>query len=216
MLLGDCDFGQIEPRVLAHLSKDPALCNLFNDGIDFHTYTADRLGIDRDRAKILNLSVGYRATFKSVSAQLKCADSEARNEIENWWALFPHLRRWQDQLIFESKKSGICTTLLGRRIRIDNLDQTNKWEREAAERQVINNITQGSAAEIMKMAMLAIDSKAPNLGLLVQVYDSLLFEAPIEDANAMGFVVDCMKYSTALDIPLTVDSKSGPNWGDCI
>lgn len=217
MVLGDCDFGQIEPRVLAHLSKDPAMLQMFNDGIDFHEFTAAKLGIDRQRAKILNLSVGYRATFKSVSQQLKCSDSEAQNEIDKWWNLFPTLRRWQESLIYESKKSGFCQTLLGRRIRVEELSNGNQWRREGAERQLINNITQGSAAEIMKLAMIKIEQNkahfSSEFGLLVQVYDELLAEssAMSADINLMKW---CMELSTNLDCPLVVDSKTGPNWGD--
>ena len=213
MLMGDCDFGQIEPRVLAHLSKDPVLCKLFNDGTDFHQFTAERLGISRDRAKILNLSVGYRATFKSVSAQLQCTDREAQNEIDKWWSLFPSLRRWQDDLLYEANRSGYCTTLLGRRIKVDNLSNGNKWQREAAQRQLINNITQGSAAEIMKLAMIKCDKDLPNLGLLVQVYDELVFEEEesyMEDT--MALVLSCMENAIKLDVPLTVDCGIGPNW----
>jgi DNA polymerase-1 len=212
-LMGDCDFGQIEPRVLAHLSKDPVLCKLFNDGTDFHQFTAERLGISRDRAKILNLSVGYRATFKSVSAQLQCTDREAQNEIDKWWSLFPSLRRWQDDLLYEANRSGYCTTLLGRRIKVDNLSNGNKWQREAAQRQLINNITQGSAAEIMKLAMIKCDKDLPNLGLLVQVYDELVFEEEesyMEDT--MALVLSCMENAIKLDVPLTVDCGIGPNW----
>lgn len=218
MLLGDCDFGQIEPRVLAHLSKDPNMLRMFNDGIDFHTFTSEKLGIDRQRAKILNLSVGYRATFKSVSQQLKCSDSEAQNEIDKWWELFPKLRRWQDALIYDSKRSGFCTTLFGRRIKVDELSNGNQWRREGAERQLINNITQGSAAEIMKQAMILIDKRTKNLytssfGLLVQVYDELVAESfnMAEDLPNMKFDMErCVK----LDVPLVVDAKMGPNWGD--
>jgi DNA polymerase-1 len=95
-VFGDCDFGQIEPRLMAHMSKDKNLCDLFNSDIDFHSYTADRLSISRDRAKILNLSVGYRATWKSVSTQLKCEREEAQSQIDAWWGMFPGLRRWQE------------------------------------------------------------------------------------------------------------------------
>jgi len=215
MSMGDCDYGQIEPRVLAHLSDDPTLCDLFNDSVDFHTYTAERLGISRDRAKILNLSVGYRATFKSVAMQLKCSDKEAQNEIDKWWGLFPSLRRWQDRLIYETKRSGFCTTLLGRRIKVDGLSNGNKWQREAAERQVINNIAQGSAAEIMKRAMIDIDAGMPTIGLLVQVYDELVFEAPTADIeNVRNYVVDKMRNAVILKVPLTVDSGVGPNWNE--
>lgn len=217
MVMGDCDFGQIEPRVLAHLSKDPALCGLFNEGTDFHAYTASRLGIDRERAKVLNLSVGYRATFKSVSAQLRCSNEEAQKQIDNWWSLFPVLRRWQDKLIYDSKNSGYCTTLLGRRIRIDDLSHGNSWRREGAERQLINNITQGSATEIAKMGMIQIENNpklSPTFGLLVYVYDELLFESEhIEDDCAL--VVENMINAVKLEVPLTVDCKTGTNWSDC-
>jgi DNA polymerase I len=216
MSMGDCDFGQIEPRVMAHLSKDPVLCQMFNDGVDFHEFTAQRLGISRDRAKILNLSVGYRATFKSVQNQLGGTHEEAQEQIDKWWNLFPTLRRWQDLLIYNSKRSGFCTTLMGRRIKVDGLTEGNAWKREAAERQLINNITQGSAAEIMKMAMIKIAKGYPNIGLLVQVYDELLFE---EDKSSM---VDCMNFvrismqnAIKLDVPLTVDCKIGEDWASC-
>jgi DNA polymerase I len=211
MLMGDCDFGQIEPRVLAHLSKDPGLLQMFNAGVDFHQFTATKLGISRDRAKVLNLSVGYRATFKSVSGQLKCTDREAQNEIDKWWTLFPHLRSWQDQLIYDSKRSGFCTTLLGRRIAVDGLNASNQWKREASERQLINNITQGSAAEIMKMAMIRVERSYPMIGILVQVYDELVFEGYPGD---MEDVKMCMEKAVELDVPLTVDGGTGPNWSE--
>jgi DNA polymerase-1 len=214
MLMGDCDFGQIEPRVLAHFSKDPAMQKMFNDGIDFHTYTAERLGISRDRAKVLNLSVGYRATKYSVQRQLGGTHKEAQKQIDSWWNLFPTLRRWQDKTIYESKRSGFCTTLLGRRIKVENLNEGNPWKKEAAERQLINNITQGSAAEIMKMAMIKIANIAPQLGLLVQVYDSLLFESANIDQEKR-IVISSMKQAMKLDVPLEVDYKQGKNWGDC-
>jgi DNA polymerase-1 len=223
MQLGDCDFGQIEPRVLAHLSKDPNMLRMFNDGIDFHTFTAENLGIDRQRAKILNLSVGYRATYKSVSQQLKCSDSEAQNEIDKWWSLFPTLRRWQEGLIYDSTRSGFCTTLMGRRIKVDRLSDGNTWRKEGAERQLINNITQGSAAEIMKLAMIKISNDlgrgafqaTTKFGLLVQVYDELLFEADQRDIRlCTEEVAKHMQNAIKLDVPLVVDAKTGPNWGE--
>ena len=235
MVMGDCDFGQIEPRVLAHLSKDPILCGMFNEGIDFHTFTAERLGIDRDKAKVLNLSVGYLATGYSVGQQLGCSYEEAEKVIEEWWKLFPALRRWEDKLIYDSTKSGYCTTLLGRRIKIDGLDSpvsffnrvTGKkvyYIRDAARKQLINNIAQGSAAEIMKMAMIKIDKElchgayqaTTKFGLLVQVYDELLFEADSRDIKQVAKdVTECMENAMKLDVPLVVDCKIGQNWTEC-
>lgn len=217
MLMGDCDFGQIEPRVLAHLSKDPVLCGMFNEGVDFHTFTADRLDINRDRAKVLNLSVGYRATFKSVMAQLGGTKDEAQKQINSWWSLFPALRRWQETLIYASKRSGFCTTLLGRRIKVDGLESNNSWVREAAERQLINNITQGSAAEIMKLAMIRLDKDprlSPQFGLLVQVYDELLAEST-DMLQDIAIMQDDMVNAIKLDVPLVVDAKTGTNWTEC-
>lgn len=216
MLLGDCDFGQIEPRVLAHLSKDPAMCQMFNNGTDFHTFTSERLGISRDRAKVLNLSVGYRATFKSVQAQLGGTREEAQEQIDKWWSLFPHLRRWQEDLIYSSKRSGFCTTLLGRRIRVDGLSDGNSWKREAAERQLINNITQGSAAEIMKKAMVKVSENrllSPKFGLIAQIYDELLWEST-EATDDRVLVMNDMITAVELDVPLTVDGGIGPNWSE--
>ena len=216
MELGDCDFGQIEPRVLAHFSKDPNLLELFNSGTDFHEFTAQRLGISRERAKILNLSVGYRATWKSVAQQLKIGQYEAQKEIDKWWELFPTLRRYEDKQIYESKRSDFITTLMGRRIKVKGLSDSNPFRREAAERQLINNLIQGSAAEIMKMAMVAISTSkrySSQFGLLVQIYDELLAESQnmTEDLSLMKQDMEnCIK----LDVPLVVDAKMGANWAE--
>ncbi len=217
MFLGEADYAAIEPRLMAHLSQDPELCALFAAGIDFHQYTADRLGINRDKAKILNLSVGYRATFKSVGQQLEVSDAEAQTQIDAWWALFPHLRRWQDRLIFDAKRSGVCTTLLGRKIRIDDLSHGNSWRREGAERQLINNVAQASAREVIVLAMirLAQDNRlTKTFGLLVQIYDSLVFETP--DRADIEIVRDCMEKAVTLKVPLVTEIKTGPNWADVV
>lgn len=214
---GDCDYGQIEPRLMAHLSKDPAMLEMFNSGIDFHSYTSERLGITREKAKVLNLSVGYRATFKSVGQQLGMDKNEAQTQINAWWALFPTLRRWQDKLIYESKQSGYCTTLLGRRIKVDNLSDSNMWRREAAERQLINNIAQASAREVMVLAMIKISQMEcfhPQFGILVQVYDELVTESPRMEVDIIN-VKWAMENAIKLDVPLTVDCKIGYNWAEC-
>ncbi len=215
--MGDCDFGQIEPRLMAHLSKDREMLEMFNRGVDFHTFTADRLKIGRTQAKVLNLSVGYRATYKSVSAQLKSSETEAQTQIDAWWSMFPGLRRWQDKLIWESKRSGFFTTLFGRRIKVEGLDSYNKWKREAAERQLINNIAQASAREVMVKAMININGDfgiSDSFGLLVQVYDELLFESQ-EIEEDMKLVLDNMVNCVKLDVPLTVEGKTGDNWASC-
>jgi DNA polymerase-1 len=213
MVFGDCDFGQIEPRVLAHLSKDKSLCELFTKDIDFHTYTAERLAIDREKAKILNLSVSYRATKYSVSEQLRCSHDTAQREIDAWWNLFPHLWDWQEKLIYTSRRDGYFTTLLGRRIKVDGLDHGNRARRESAERQLMNNIAQASAGEVMKMGMIKADQAG--IKLLVQVYDELLLEeTEAEIEAAMNVAVESLETAIKLDVPLVVDAKIGPNWAE--
>jgi len=220
MKFGSFDFGQIEPRGLAHMSQDPALCDLFNKGIDFHDFTRDRvekLQGNRDKAKILNLSVGYRATSKSVSYQLQTGESEAQDHIDEWWALFPDLQVWEEKFIAECSHIGYCTTLLGRRIKIDNLDHPQEWKRAAAARQLINNLIQGSCAEIMKLAMLAVDRAAiPDLYQLCQVYDELLIEAPQERIEEIAIQVGHLMKTccSQLTVPLIVDAGIGANWAE--
>jgi len=213
MELGEADYAAIEPRVMAHLSKDPQLCGLFVSGVDFHAYTAERLNISRDKAKVLNLSVGYRASKYSVQRQLGGTLEEAQEQIDAWWNLFPALRRWQDRLIFDAKHSGFCQTLLGRRIKVDNLSEGNPWKREAAERQLINNIAQGSAAELIKLAMIKISQQDPYLGLLIQIYDSLVFESS-NMSQDVSLIVANMENAYPLDVPLVVEVKIGPRWGE--
>jgi DNA polymerase-1 len=213
-LFGELDYGQIEPRLLAHLSGDTQMLQMFNEGIDFHTFTADKLCISREAAKVLNLSVGYRATFKSVSQQLKCSDQEAQKQIDAWWSAFPQLHAWQNRLIWQTKRDGFFTTLMGRRIKVDGLNEYNKWKREYAERQLINNVAQAPATEIMKKAMIAVHKAGINI--LVQVYDSLLIEEKkthIEEAVQLTKTL--MMNTTKLNVPLTVDTGIGANWTEC-
>ena len=213
MQFGELDYGQIEPRLLAHLSKDSSMCEMFSSGTDFHNYTAERLGIGREAAKVLNLSVGYRATFKSVSQQLKCSEQEAQKQIDAWWSAFPQLYAWQTKLIWQAKKDGYFTTLMGRRINVDGLNEYNKWKREHAERQLINNIAQASATEVMKHVM--IQAHKHNINILVQVYDSLLIEEPKDEIEAqIEKAADIMKHAVKLDVPLTVDYGIGSSWAD--
>jgi DNA polymerase-1 len=127
--------------------------------------------------------------------------------------MFPGLRRWQDELIYKAKKSGFVETLCGLRIKVEGLCDPLPWKRDSAERRLINNVAQGSAAEVMKHAMIKIHKEAPFFGLLVQVYDELLFETA-EPEYELPFVVDCMTNAVKLDVPLTVDGKSGLNWAE--
>lgn len=213
-LLGNCDYGQGEPRIMAHMSKDQALCEMFTSKTDFHTFTDEKLKLnDREKAKVLNLSVGYRATYKSVSQQLKCTENEAQKVINDWWNLYPGLWDWQEQLIYDSKRRGYFETLMGRRIRVDGLNEYNKWKREAAQRQLLNNIAQASLQEVMKKAMILVDQQ--DINILVQVYDELLFEERAEDIQvAFDMVCNLMESAVSLDVPMVAEGGIGKNWGE--
>lgn len=215
MVMGEADYSSIEPRLLAHLSKDPALLQLFNDRVDFHGYFAGKLNIDRDSAKVFDLETYYGATEYGVDRHLKCGLEQAKAYIKMAWDLFPTLRRWRDKTLWDAKRNGYITTLLGRRIKIDNLDSGNSWKREAAERQTMNNLCQASAREVMALGMLKVSKDSrfnPTFGLLVQIYDSLVAETP--NSQNFNYLVEDMETAIRLDVPLKADLKVGSNWGE--
>ncbi len=212
-LFWDGDFGQIEPRIMAHLSEDSTLTEMFRSGVNFHQFTADRMGMPKDRAKVLNLSVGYRATSKSVSTQLKCSEKEAQKEIDAWWKMFPRLRQWEDETIAKCRVDGYVTTLFGRRIKIENICSSVFWQREAAERDCINNLVQGSAAEVMKKALIALDKKGADLR--VTIHDEALIELfgnPEELDKKPDTYAEVMGNCVSLRVPLSVDWSVGKSW----
>ncbi len=215
-LFWDGDFGQIEPRIMAHLSGDSNLREMFQSGVNFHRFTAERMGMSKDRAKVLNLSVGYRATSKSVSAQLKCSEEEAQREIDQWWKMFPRLREWEEETIAKCRADGYVRTLFGRRIDIQNICSSVPWQREAAERDAINNLVQGSAAEIMKKALIALDKEGADLR--VTVHDEALIEVFGDseelDRKANRYA-EVMRDCVSLKVPLVVEWRVGKSWAEC-
>lgn len=227
MLLGDSDLSGIEPRMLAHLSQDKNMLQLFNDGTDFHNYFAERVGVDRNTAKVFDLETYYRATKHGVARTLSCTLDKAQSYINMAWDLFPELRRWEEKLIYDVKRCGFLTTLYGRRIKIEGLENTcffiDKrtgekvfWIRDGAERQLMNNIAQGSAAEVMKLGMLkvATDKRLhPQFGLLIQVYDQLVAESPAMKTDIV-YMKEDMETAIKLSVPLLCEAKIGVNWAE--
>ncbi len=215
MYIGEADYSAIEPCVLADISGDPAMRSLFINRVDFHGYFADKLTITRDSAKVFDLETYYGATKYGVDRHLGCGLDQAQKYIDMAWGLFPVLRRWRDRTLWEAKKNGYITTLLGRRIKIDGLDSPNSWKRESAERQTMNNLCQASAREVMAKGMLKVSQDkrlSPTFGLLIQIYDSLVFETA--DKADMDYVVEDMQSAVKLSVPLKADLKIGKNWGE--
>ncbi len=208
------DFGQIEPRILAHDSKDKALCQMFKDGIDFHDFTSQRMGIDRATAKVLNLSVGYRATRFSVARQLKVDQWEAQRAIDKWWSMFPRLAEWEEQVICKARNDGGVYTMDGRFIPVDHLNDSDQFSREHAERMAINNKVQGTAGEINTRALIGLDNHGAELS--ISIHDEAVGEVQSHLAEMIlprytKIMEECIK----LDVPLVVNMKSGNNWEEC-
>lgn len=210
--LVELDYSAIEPRLLAHFSKARNLCELFKSGVNFHDYTKERLGIDRQAAKVLNLSTGYRATKYGLAYQLKCSVEEAEKQLNDWWGLWPDLYLWEELLIAKTRKTGYVSTLLERMIRIDNLDSSDRKLKETAERRVIENTAQGSVSDLIGLAM--IEAHRNKLPILNQVHDSLVFE--FEENKIDEYIqkaCNIMEHVIELEVPVVVDVKVGNTWG---
>jgi DNA polymerase-1 len=227
VLIG-ADYSQIELRVMAHLSGDPNLIAAFESGEDVHVNTARRVfGIAdgplppelRARAKIVNFGVMYGMGPRSLSQQMGISLAESQEFIRNYFRVYARMREFLDQTIEQARTRGYVQTLLGRRCPMPGLQSPRGIERSNAERAAINAPIQGSAADLMKLAMVrvhrALKRTRPSARLLLQVHDELLLEAPLEDADAVSEVVRAeMEGCFPLRVPLTVSLGRGPTWFD--
>jgi DNA polymerase-1 len=218
------DYSQIELRVMAHLSTDPALLEAFTTGEDIHASTARRvfkLSGDvpaelRSRAKIVNFGVMYGMGARSLAQQMGLELKEAREFIEGYFAAYAGVRRYLDRTITDARERGWVQTLLGRRRYLPQL-RGGGMERAMAERAAINTPIQGSAADLVKLAMLRVHSALANTRarLLLQVHDELLVECPVADVNSVAEVVRReMEGCYHLSVPLTVSVGTGATWFD--
>ncbi len=222
------DYSQIDLRVLAHLSGDQTLIDAFNAGEDIHNSTAcvifscDESGVTpemRDHAKTINYSVIYGMADFTLGKQLGIPTKEAREYIDTYFDKYPKVREFTESTIEKTKNSGYVTTLFGRRRYFPLITSSNHNERQAAERAAVNMPVQGTAADIIKIAMIDIDKwldeKRPDAKMLLQVHDDLLFEVHEDEVEGLASVVrKKMENATALDVPVPVDIKTGKNWAD--
>ncbi|MEO6222959.1 MAG: DNA polymerase [Vicinamibacterales bacterium] len=224
------DYSQIELRVLAHLSRDEALVKAFTDGEDIHDRTADRVfghnsGLDphelRRRAKIINYALLYGKTAFTLAKDIGVPQQAAQEFIDAYFAGFPAVRMFIDRTLEEARTTGLVRTISGRLRRMPELVSRNGQIRAAAERETVNMPIQGTAADILKQAMIdaaaalathnATAVKASRM--ILTVHDELLFEAPVDDVPAVSTLIrDTMEHAFPLVVPLTVDVGSGPNW----
>jgi DNA polymerase-1 len=222
------DYSQIELRLLAHMSNDPVLVESFSKGEDIHTRTAAEVfKVDpqlitpdmRRAAKAVNFGIVYGQTPFGL-AQTLCIDrKEAELYIRRYFERYAGVREFIDRTIAEVRQTGVAKTLLGRRRPIPDMQSRNPSARSFAERTAVNTPLQGTAAELIKMAMIrlgrALDEQKMKSRMLLQVHDELVFETPPEEKNKLGDLVKKeMETVYELSVPLSVDTGSGPNWRD--
>ena len=227
-LLLAADYSQIELRVLAHVSQDPALIEGFRAGADIHTRTAAAgFGVaesevtreQRSVAKMLNFGIVYGMSDFGLAWRMGMSREEASRFIDEYFKRYPQVRRYVIETKAFCLEQGYVETLLGRRRYIADMTSTNSAVRGAAERMAINMPIQGTAADIMKIAMIRVRSRLADAGLaavlVLQVHDELVLEVPKAQARDLAALVcEEMSAAYALDVPLVVDVRTGENWDD--
>ena len=220
------DYSQIELRIMAHLSGDKGLINAFREGVDVHSATAAEVfatnpdDVDseqRRRAKAINFGLIYGMSAFGLARQLKIEQKEAREYIEIYFDRYPGVQEYMNRTRESAREIGYVETLFGRRLNLPDINSKNGTVRQYAERTAINAPMQGTAADLIKLAMLAIDHWILESGstsrIILQVHDELVFEVEKDNIDQMAGVADELMCSVAkLDVPLVVDIGTGKNW----
>jgi DNA polymerase-1 len=217
------DYSQIDLRVLAHYSKDQALIAAFTAGDDIHARTAAQIfGVSplfvtpdmRRVAKSINFGIVYGMSSFGLSSQLNISRKEAQTFIDRYFELYSGVKQFMEDIVATARIAGYVTTLLGRRRAVPEIDVKNKIRREFAERTAINTPIQGTAADIIKLAMLRVDKAIKKAGipanLLLQIHDELVFEVVEDYADQTSAVIrEAMEGAMLLDVPLVVNIERG-------
>jgi len=223
------DYSQIELRVLAHVTRDPSLVEAFRSGRDVHRQTAslvfgcaleDVTPQMRDQAKVVNFGIIYGMSAHGLAEQLEISRTQARQFIDDYFAAYPRVKEWTGEIVASARETGFVTTLAGRRRWIANIASRNQGLRSAAERVAINSPIQGTAADLIKIAMIAVDKRLAAAGaraqMIMQVHDELIFDLPPDEVESVRRVVcEEMENAMTLAVPLKVDVKVGENWEEC-
>lgn len=225
-MLLSADYSQIELRVIAHMSKDVNMQAAFRQGLDIHAATAAKVfNVDisevsldqRSRAKAVNFGIAYGQGAFGLSQNLGIPRNEAKQIIDDYFAQFPGVRSYMDQQIAFAAEHGYVKTMLDRRRYLPDITSANQTVRAAAERVAINAPMQGTAADIIKLAMIRIHDRIKKeklrSKLLLQVHDELVLDVQLDEADAVqGLVRELMEGALTLDVPLVVDMNMGKNW----
>ena len=227
-LLVDADYSQIELRLLAHISGDQALIAAFNSGEDIHTATAAQVfGVDRDQvtpdmrraAKAVNFGIVYGISPFSLSQDIHVTVAQAKAYMDKYFAHYAGVRAYMDRVVEQGRADGYVSTLYGRRRWLPELKSSNFNTRAFGERVALNMPIQGSAADIIKLAMLRVDEALRQAGLaarlVLQVHDELIVECPEEEAEQVKELLKTEMESVAqLSVPLIADAKAGRTWAE--
>ncbi|UWZ83310.1 DNA polymerase I [Occallatibacter riparius] len=222
------DYSQIELRLLAHFSNDPLLVRAYQTGEDIHTLTASEVfgvpveSMDKEtraRAKAVNFGIVYGISPFGLAAQLGIAQAEARAYIERYFARYQGVQAFIEKTLAETRRTGSVRTLFGRVRPIPDIESRNPNQRGFAERTAVNTPLQGTAADLIKLAMIALDAKITDRKLktrmVLQVHDELLFEVPADEKEEVEELVRAeMEGVVKLNVPLVADLGFGPNWRD--
>ncbi len=222
------DYSQIELRLLAHLSGDEHLVRAFNEGEDFHAETAARVfGVPvsevtpdlRSRAKAVNFGIVYGQQAYGLSQSLHISMAEARDMIDRYYEAYPGVRTFLDNVVARAKQTGYAETMYGRRRHIPELKAKNPQLRGFGERTAMNHPMQGTAADIIKIAMVRVSRRLEEEGfaahMILQVHDELDFECPIDEVERLTTMVrDAMEHVVDLRVPLIAEASTGVTWAD--
>jgi DNA polymerase-1 len=222
------DYSQMELRLLAHFSQDPALVKAFQEKVDIHRQTAAVVfnihaelvtAEMRRQAKVVNFGIIYGMSAFGLAKQLGVGTRIAHEFIQRYFARHTRVKEYLDRTVEEARRQGWVSTLLGRRRQIPQINSANRILRQEAERAAINTPLQGTAADIIKKAMVEVEGALREAGLrgrmLLQLHDELLFEVPREElAETARRVRRVMEGGVELKVPLVVDLRQGANWGE--
>ncbi len=224
----DADYSQIELRVLAHLSEDPKLIEAFNTDMDIHTLTASQVfhisedevsSLQRSRAKEVNFGIVYGMGEFGLSESLNISRKDAKIYIDNYFISYPRVKGFMDEIIDECKEKGYVETILNRKRTIVDINNSNFMLRSAAERIARNTPIQGSAADIIKLAMIkvyeALKAQKLKSKLILQVHDELILNVPNDEIDKVKpLLKECMEEAYQLIVPLKVEMNTGDSWYD--
>ncbi|MFH1541994.1 MAG: DNA polymerase I [bacterium] len=210
------DYSQVELRILAHLSQDEALIKAFQEDKDIHQATADELGITRDAAKAINFGIVFGMSDFGLAKQLGIKRTEAKEYIDKYFATHPGVRKFMDDTIAAARKNGFVTTLLGRKRNMIDINSPNMGQRQFAERTAINTPVQGTAADMIKIAMVRLrQGFGGHVKMILQVHDELVFECPQSEVEKVKKIIqEEMVNAIKLDVPVKVDIGVGDSWGE--